>query len=410
MKTHPSRNRKRFVAATPLWPLTLAGLLAILVPSAVDAQNLPLKLPPAASTRITTCPVDIAEAAAPVVAPAVIDSLVDAGVMAGLRGDHEEARLLFRQVTFLDPSNPIVPYRLAVTLEALGDMEGAVAEYCRYVALNPLADDVTNAERRVQLLSERANAEEAAWRELANSGVTAYRAGLFGAAADVFDDLVGVNEREPLAWYNRGVSRIAAGDVEAGMADLDRYLALAPDAADRIFVRTYLDNLAMSRRAEESVAMAVGADTMMVTGAIAADPPVDTPITSAAAPDVRLPPAPGSVLLRGLLIPGLGQLTTGRPAFGILVLGATAGAAAYGLLEEVALEPRIFTDPFGNRYEDEVEVVTRPNQTLGLAVAGGVALIGALEGYFHARGEWARFSVARGGAGTIGLAVTVPGR
>jgi len=384
--------------------LLSAALALVPVVLSAQSQSLPLKPPPPANTSIATCSVEGLVPGAAVVAPAVIDSLIDAGMVAGLRGQHEEARLLFRQASFLDPSNQLVPYRLAVTLEALGDAEGAISEYCRYIALNPAGDDVEQTRQRIRELSDRAGADATAWRTAAANGVTAFRAGMHSDAARAFGRVVELRPNDPEGYYNRGISLLAAGDGAAGVADLKRYLELAPNAGDRPLVERYLENLPPITAAEDSTAIPVGSGNgsngVLATGgatAGSAQPP----------PGVPLLPAPGSVLLRGLLIPGLGQLTTGRPALGVMVLGAAVGSAAYGLIEKTVIERRSGTDPFGNRYEYDAEVPGRPNLKVGLAAAGGIALIGALEGYLHTRGEWARLTVAPG-TNVIGLSIAVP--
>ncbi len=97
--------------------------------------------------------------------------------------------------------------------------------------------------------------------------------------------------------------------------------------------------------------------------------------------------SPGVAALGSLVVPGLGQLYTGRKLRGVLFLGAAAGAIATGLLSEETtvqcLEP--LTDgecPSGAVHSEEVD---KPYLVAGLAGAGAVALLAALDGYLGAK-------------------------
>jgi hypothetical protein len=90
------------------------------------------------------------------------------------------------------------------------------------------------------------------------------------------------------------------------------------------------------------------------------------------------------VFKRGLILPGLGQLSTGRPALGLAVLAGVAGSAAWAVSTSTEMEERTFTDPFGQKYTDQVPVQHRPHVVQGIALAGAVWLLGAAEAYLHA--------------------------
>lgn len=370
-----------------------------ILPALLSAQSLPLKTPPPAEAPISTCPAVELPFGGAAVTPAVIDSLMNAGVQAGLRGDHIGARLLYRQASFLDPANPMIPYRLAVTLEELDDPDAARIEYCRYLALNPSAPDALEVAGRVRRMAEESVAADQPWRQAAAEGVAAFDEGRFADAAAAFTRVIDLQPDYADGYYNRAVSRLVSGANAEASADLTRYLEMAPQAADAGAVRAQLNALR----------------TMLAAAAAPAEP---SPTAPAAAPgqpvfreiqpEVRIPPGPGSVLFRGIVVPGLGQYSTGRPVLGTLVLAAAAGAAWFGLQEEIGVERRVSTDPFGNAYTYNVSVRERPNFMVGVGAATGIALLGAIEGALHARGARAAYGVGAAD-GYPRLAVTAGG-
>jgi hypothetical protein len=86
----------------------------------------------------------------------------------------------------------------------------------------------------------------------------------------------------------------------------------------------------------------------------------------------------------------MGQMSTGRPVLGLLVLGVVVGASVWGLAEEQGIEVSSFTDPFGNTYLDSLPTTRQPN--FGIAAAAvGVAWAGAaFEAMTYARRTRAR--------------------
>lgn len=142
------------------------------------------------------------------------------------------------------------------------------------------------------------------------------------------------------AYYYRGLAYDADGQGQKAVADLERYLQLRPTAPDRDAVNTRIEALAKT---------------------------------------------PGTALGLGILLPGLGQFYTHRPAFGLVVLAGVAGGAVWALQSSTTLETRTFTPPFGAPYTDQVPVTTRPHLTAGVAAAGAVWALSALEAYLHVR-------------------------
>jgi hypothetical protein len=111
----------------------------------------------------------------------------------------------------------------------------------------------------------------------------------------------------------------------------------------------------------------------------------------------------GQALGAGLAFPGMGQMSTGRPVLGLLVLGTVVGASIWGLAEEQGVEVSSFTDPFGNTYLDSLPTTRQPN--FGIAAAAvGVAWAGAaFEAMSYARRSRARAeSIIRIGGPQVG--------
>jgi hypothetical protein len=94
---------------------------------------------------------------------------------------------------------------------------------------------------------------------------------------------------------------------------------------------------------------------------------------------------PGQAFGSGLLVPGLGQMSTGRPVFGVLILGLVGGSAALALQTRSEEVVQRYTDPFGNSYSDTLTRVTRPRLAAGVAAAGALWLLTAIESSSYAR-------------------------
>ena len=135
----------------------------------------------------------------------------------------------------------------------------------------------------------------------------------------------------PDVFYTRALVYQADGQSSLAVADFQHYLQLRPSAVDRVAVTSRIDALNRS----PSQALALG------------------------------------------IIPGGGQFYTHQPVLGLIVLGGVAGSAVWALKSS----PIIFTDPFGHPYQAGTK---RKNLTTGLAVGGGLWVIGALEAALHA--------------------------
>jgi hypothetical protein len=139
--------------------------------------------------------------------------------------------------------------------------------------------------------------------------------------------------------------------------------------------------------------------------------PVLEVIGAAAAP-VRPPYRPGTALATGLLVPGLGQFTTGRPLRGALFLGVAAAAVTVGIVAD-KLEVDCLSVPVnGECPPDQIadQRTTRPLLVPALAAAAAVGIYGAIDAFLFARRGNAEAELLRvGGAeGARGFTVYAP--
>lgn len=360
------------------WRVLALAALVVALPGRSGAQGgFQLKTSLAAG-GVTGCSI-VPSSATPLPAPdptAEVEAtqLISDGQDAALQGEHAAARDAFAKAAVLAPSNGRLAYYLGRELEALQDNIAAVKEYCRYLSLATGASDGDEVRGRIVRLtpaSELARLEEA--RANFQSGVALLRRQQYAAADSVFGAVATTVPNAPEPYFNRALSRAARGERAIAMQDFQRYLDLSPRAADQATVRG-----AMSRLPDR------------VYG-------------------------PGQAFASGLLVPGLGQMNTGRPVLGVLTLGVVATAAGFAWQQRETLETQVFTDPFGNSYTDTVTKVSRPRLVAGLVTAGAVWALAAFESSTYARRSRSRAAaiIAREGSGvpapqrrTVGLAVT----
>lgn len=311
------------------------------LPVALHAQSLRLKdvLAGAGATGCAAFPQPVVTSG-PVAAAADAEArqLLVTAQDAALLGEHAAARDAFARAATLTPGNARLAYYLGREEEALGTPSAAVAAYCRYLALAPSAPDGDEVRGRVVRLvpsTELSRIDDA--RSTFRSGVALLQRRQYSAADSAFASVAQVLPAAPEPYFNRGLARAARGNRQPALDDFQKYLDLAPTAVDRGAVRN-----AMSR-----------------------------------IPDgVYSPPAAfGS----GLLIPGMGQMSTGRPVLGVVMLGAVGGAAVYGLQSKESLDVGRFTDPFGNPYVDSIPTTSRPNLVAAGIAAAAIWLGSALE-------------------------------
>jgi hypothetical protein len=232
-----------------------------------------------------------------------------------------------------------------------GSQRGSLPSRCVSIVgpLTPVSDSVKSAARTI------AGRAQAASIVGDNAAATA----LYQQAADI-------NPTDPAIAYALGREYEATHDQRA-MREYCRFLAISPGAAEAGDVRQRIAELAL----------ALPPDTTVVRI------PVATPVAASAHM-----PAPAGVFLGGLLIPGLGQMTTHRPFAGVLVLAASGGALAYGLQSKnkSSVVTHKAVDLLGNPYTYQTTEIhsERPNAAAGIGAAAGIALIAAIEAASHA--------------------------
>ena len=275
--------------------------------------------------------------------------LISAGQEASLQGEHEAARDAFAQAAKRSPGNAVLAYYLGREHEFLSSSTDAVKEYCRYLQLSPNASDADEVQGRIVRLvprSQLALVDEA--RANFSSGVALLERRQFIAADSMFGSIAAQLPNTPEVFYNRALSRAARGERALATEDFQKYLELSPNPSDRSAI-----NAAVARLQDR------------VFGS-------------------------GQAFGSGLLFPGMGQMSTGRPFLGVAILGAVAGAIVWGIAEEQGFEVATFQDPFGNPYVDSLPRTTKPNFTIAAATAGVLWVGSALEAMSYARRTRAR--------------------
>jgi len=275
--------------------------------------------------------------------------LISAGQEASLQGEHEAARDAFAEAARRSPSNAVLAYYLGREHEFLSSSTDAVREYCRYLQLSPNARDADEVQGRIVRLvprSQLAQVDEA--RANFSSGVALLERKQFIAADSIFGSIAVQLPNTPEPYYNRALTRAARGERALATEDFQKYLDLSANPSERSAI-----NAAVARLQDR------------VFGS-------------------------GQAFGSGLLLPGMGQMSTGRPFFGVAILGSVAGAIAWGLAREQGFEVSTFRDPFGNPYVDSLPRTTRPNVTIAAATAGVLWVGSAIEAMSYARRTRAR--------------------
>jgi len=275
--------------------------------------------------------------------------LIASGQDAAVQGDHAAARDAFLIAARLAPTNARVAYYLGREYEELAEIPNASKEYCRYLALVPMAPDADEVRGRVLRLTppaELARTDEA--RAQFRSGVTLLQQRQLVPADSAFGDVIRALPAASEAYYNRALSRAARGERAAAMQDFERYLQLSPGASDQAVIRS-----AMARLQDR--------------------------VFDASA-----------VFLQAMIAPGVGQMATGRPIRGVFILALSGGIAAAGLTSKSTLQTNQYQDPFGNPYIDSVQVTERPYLLPAAGALAAVWLLSALEASSFARSSLTR--------------------
>src|SRR3970282_2117208 len=138
--------------------------------------------------------------------------------------------------------------------------------------------------------SQLAQVDEA--RANFSSGVALLERKQFIAADSIFGSIAVQLPNTPEPYYNRALTRAARGERALATEDFQKYLDLSANPSERSAI-----NAAVARLQDR------------VFGS-------------------------GQAFGSGLLLPGMGQMSTGRPFFGVAILGSVGGAIAWGLGRE----------------------------------------------------------------------------
>ncbi len=163
------------------------------------------------------------------------------------------------------------------------------------------------------------------------TGVAAYEAGRFAQAATAFGSAIAAQPDWADAYYDRALANAARGQRDLAISDFQQYLRLRPEADDRQAVIARINGLRGG------------------------------------------PLSPSAALGLGLVIPGAGQMYTGRKLFGFTTLAVAGGAVAYAFKSDLVTETlhghdgRIRSAIRSRPYIATRQVPGRPYLTAGLA-------------------------------------------
>jgi tetratricopeptide (TPR) repeat protein len=351
----------------------LALTLATVLVGGLDAQEaavlevLPLK------RDLPALPADACEARAYMFAPVATPSaeaaaeaqrLASEASQAAILGQYEQARELLNRAAALDRTSTSVSYALGRLLEDGGDQEGALREYCRFLTLGGESSETEEVEGRVESVGRSLGvfgAEGA--RAALEAGIGAFDRGDYDEAVRQFSGALVELPDWDQAHFNRAVAYLRSGRQDAGIADLEWYLEISPGAADRLAVEAQLAAL---------------------------EPPAEALYN------------PRTALVTGLILPGMGHFYSGRPAYGILLLGTAGVSAGFGLLyKKIEIQCLSIPDPDCPVEDQLPPKESRPFLVPGLATAGAITLFGAINAYRGARLGPVQLSRNGGIQGTI---------
>ncbi|HYW32554.1 MAG TPA: tetratricopeptide repeat protein [Gemmatimonas sp.] len=269
--------------------------------------------------------------------------LATTGQEALLVGDQAAARDAFARAAALNPGDERVAYDLARAHEELADASSAIREYCRYLTLTPGGSEAADVRGRLSRLVPRAEQQRAEDVAVAfRLGLALFDDGRFDAASRAFGDVVKNEPTAPEAFFNRGLAQAAAGRRSLALTDLEQYRAAAPTIDDRVQVGRAIEVL---RR------------------------PVFNP----------------SVALARSLLPGFGQLYTGRPVRGLLLFVATGAAAGMSFTKQTSEREIAYVDPNGVPAPYTERSTKRPYFVPAISAAAGVAVLGMIDAIRYAR-------------------------
>jgi tetratricopeptide (TPR) repeat protein len=310
------------------------------------AQDLPLKRP-VLTPIIVSCPTFAAPGATVTQVVDEANRLATLGQEASIEGDHRAARDLLKQAAQLNGRDATLAYRLGREYEEMQQRDDAVHEYCRYLALAPNAGDASQvAERVAKLLPATQLAQGAEMVREFKSAIASYDAHDWSAAADGFGKVMTGAPALSAPVYDRGVAYARDGNNASAIRNLSRYVQMEPQAPDAAAVRARIQTL---RHGIPSAGTAFGIG----------------------------------------LLPGGGQFYTGQPVLGAVVIAGAASGIALALRTRTITRDTLFQSPFGGTYPGTYTQTQHPTLAVGVAIAGGVTILGAVQAAIVAHGRGA---------------------
>ena len=329
-------------------------VLALMAPLCVSAQRPaptkePLKARPVAVRVRPSCPTSVTQSAAPTEAQRRdARDMAQRARQSAILGDAAASLSQLRGAAGLDPTDPGIAFELGRAYEAVGANSEAASEYCRYLALAPKASEAANLRERVATLAPpRTDTIVTIASNAFDRAADAYDQGRWIESEANFGTAIKIDSTLAEAYYDRALVRTMLDHRADAATDFEHYLKLRPDAPDRVGILARVDLLRAQRL---SASQAFGL---------------------------------------GVVIPGGGQFYSRRPGRGLLSLAVVGTAIAFAVTEKSTASTTTQTamDPFGNTYSYSVTTQhkSRPYLVPGLAVAGGIALVSAIEASHYVR-------------------------
>ncbi len=286
--------------------------------------------------------------------PSNPDALLGRGYLRSRAGRYDEARADFEAALKSGASKSEAFTALGYNAARRGDYAGAADQFRAALEARPGDDAAATGLAYAQLW--QADPHQAARRteitdavvppDYASGAASAFQSGLhqlrardMTGAVNALSAAVDSAPNWADAYYNRALAYEQQGRASAARSDFQSYLRLRPGADDRAEVVKHMAALGRS---------------------------------------------PSDAFTRGAIFPGLGQFYTGRPVFGAIVMAGVAGSTVWALQKQNSVEMHLFPGPFGGTDTVLVNVEKRPHLGVGLAVAGGLWALSALEASLHA--------------------------
>ncbi len=333
------------------YPLPLLGVF--LAPLVLAAQTAPVKKEPLKQRPVVVRMRSACSEAIPPASTPTEEQRRDARDMAqrarqsAIMGDAAASLSQLRGAVGLDPTDPTLAYELARAYEGAGVPASAASEYCRFLSLAPNAPEAADVRTHVAtLVPPKPDTVVTVEGNAFNRGTDAYDKDQLAEADASFGTVIKIDSTSADAYYNRAIVRVMLEHRDDAANDYEHYLRIRPEAAGRAVVVGRINEL---RAAGLSASEALGL---------------------------------------GIVLPGGGQFYTRRPVRGMLSLIGVGAAAGLAFMPKTTSTTKTLsaTDPFGNQYSYSVttQQKSHPYMVPGLGVAGGIAIISAIDAALYA--------------------------